>query len=188
MRKQQLATSLAIVGFLVVTGLAVSLALLSPDKLRPALLGGLALPFLWGPAELLIKGDKTSIRFAVAAAAAVLTIALASKVAKAAGWITPDSGLSQALFGVASGLVLAAYGNHIPKLLQRYDPTVDTARRQAFQRQAAWVFVLSGLGSAAAWLFLPAESARFWATSIVAGGVALVLARLLQCRLRRKGA
>jgi hypothetical protein len=188
MRKQQLATSLAITGLLVVTGFAVSLALLSPDKLNPALLGGLALPLLWGPAELLIKGDKTSIRFAVAGAAGILTIALASKVAKAAGWVAPDSGFSSTLFGVASGLVLAAYGNQIPKLLQRYDPTVDTARRQAFQRQAAWVFVITGLASAAAWVTLPGDSARFWATAIVAGGVALVLARLLQCRFRRKGA
>ena len=188
MRKPQLALALAIVGFLVVTALAVSLALLAPDKLRPALLGGLALPLLWAAGEFLTKGDKTSIRFAVAAAATVLTIALSAKVAKAAGLIAPDSGLSQSLFGVASGLVLAAYGNQIPKLLQRYDPTVDTARRQAFQRQAAWVFVLTGLGSAAAWLALPGDSARFWGTAIVAGGVALVLARLLQCRLRRKGA
>lgn len=188
MRKQQLALSLAILGLLAVTALAVSLALLAPDKLRSALLGGLTLPLLWGAGELLTKGDKTSIRFAVAAAAAVLTIALAAKVAKAAGLMAPDSGLSQTLFGVASGVVLAAYGNQIPKLLQRYNPTVDTARRQAFQRQAGWVFVISGLGSAAAWLALPGVSARFWATAIVAAGVALVLARLLQCRFRRKRA
>ena len=185
MRKQQFAMSLAIVGVLVVATLSVSLALLSPDKLRSALLGGLTLPLLWGPVELLMKGDKTGIRFAVAVAAAVLTISLGAKVAQAAGLIAPDSELGHSLFGVASGLVLAAYGNQIPKLLQRYDPTVDTARRQAFQRQAAWVFVITGLGSAAAWLALPADSARFWATTIVAGGVALVLARLLQCRLRR---
>jgi hypothetical protein len=188
MRKQQLAMSLAIVGLLVVTALALMLALMSPDRLWAALTGGLTLPFLWGTAELLTKGDKTGIRFAVAVAALVMAIALGAKVAVAAGLLAPDNELGRTLFGVASGLVLAAYGNRIPKLLQRYDPTIDSARRQAFQREAAWVFVITGLASAAAWLALPGDSARFWATLILAVGVALVLARLLQCRLRRRGA
>lgn len=188
MRKQHLALSLAVVGALVVTALAVSLAILAPDRLFLALLGGLTLPVLWGPTELLLKGDKTTVRFTVAAASAVMATALAGKVAQAAAVIGPASELDRSLFGAACGILLAAYGNRIPKLLQRYDPTVDTARRQAFQRQAAWVFVLTGLGSATAWLALPPDSARLWGTLIVAGGVLLVLGRILQCRMRGRRA
>jgi hypothetical protein len=48
--------------------------------------------------------------------------------------------------------------------------------------------VIAGLASAIAWLALPPDTARFWGTMIVAGGVVLVLARLFQCRLRGRKA
>lgn len=189
MKKSQLVLTLALTGVLIVAGLAAWLAMLSPDKLRTALVGGLTLPVLWGGIELLTGGDKKSARLAVIAASAMLILSLGVKLAQAAQWIGPDDGkLGLKLFGIFGGLALAFFGNRIPKILERYNPDADMSRRQAFQRMAGWVFVLAGLGSSLAWLVLPIEAARLWATLIIAGGTLFVLARLLQCRFRGRRA
>jgi hypothetical protein len=188
-KKQQLALPLALAGVLIVAALAAALAMLAPGKVGTALLGGLTLPLLWGAIELLTKGDKKGARIAVVAASVLLSLSLGVKVAQAAQLIGPDEGrLGLTLFGITGGLVLAFFGNRIPKMLERYNPEMDVARRQAFQRMAGWVFVLTGLASALAWLLLPIEAARLWATLIVAGGTLLVLARIVQCRLRGRRA
>ena len=189
MRKQQLILPLALTGVLVVAALAAALALLTPDKLRTALIAALTLPLLWGTIELLAKGDKTGARVAVIAASTLLILSLGMKVAQAAQLIGPDDGkLGLKLFGIGGGLVLAFFGNRIPKMLERYDPGMNIARRQAFQRLAGWIFVLAGVASALSWLVLPVDQAKTWATLIVAGGTALVLVRLVQCRLRGRRA
>jgi hypothetical protein len=184
MRNQHLALPMAIAGVLIVGALAVSLALLSPDKLGKALIGGLTLPVLWGAIEFW-KGDKSHARFAVVVAAGLIAVPLGVKVARAAGFIGADEGaLILTLFGIAGGLVFAAYGNVIPKKLGRYDPAVDPARRQAFQRQAGWTFVLAGLACAAIWATMPVKQAAFWSTVPVGGAVILVLALVIACHLR----
>jgi hypothetical protein len=189
MRKQQLILPLALTGVLVVAALATALAMLAPDKLRTALIAALTLPLLWGAIELLAKGDKSSARAAVIVASALLILSLGMKVAQAAQLIGPDDGkLGLKLFGIMGGVVLAFFGNRIPKMLERYNPGMNIARRQAFQRLAGWIYVLAGLASALAWLVLPIESAKLWATLIVGGSTLLVLARLVQCRLRGRRA
>jgi hypothetical protein len=188
MRKQQLILPLALTGVAVVAALAAALAVLAPEKTGSALIAALTLPVLWGAIEL-VRGDKTSPRVAVIAASAMLAISLGLKVAQAAQWIGPDDGkLGLKLFGIVGGIVLAFFGNRIPKMLERYHPDMDIARRQAFQRMAGWIFTLAGLASALTWLILPIESARLWATLIIAGGTMLVLGRLVQCRLRGRRA
>lgn len=191
MRKEQMALPMAVIGTLVAAGFAVTLAILSPDKGRTAWIGGLMLPILWGAVELFSKADKREVRHAVAIAAALIALALGVKVAQAAGWgwFGPDQGKAGArLVGICGGLVMAYFGNRIPKILERFDLRIDAARRQAFQRHAGWIIVLSGLSSALAWAVLPMGGARFWGTMIIAGGMALVVARLVQCRLRGKRA
>ncbi len=184
MRTQHLALPMAIVGVLIVGALAVSLALLSPGNWGKALIGGLTLPVLWGSIELW-KGDKTHARFAVAVAAGLLAVPLGVKVARAAGLIGADEGaLILTLIGIAGGLVLAAYGNVIPKMLGRYDPAVDPARRQTFQRLAGWIFVLAGLACAAIWATMPVKQAAFWSTVPVGCAMILVVALLVACHLR----
>jgi hypothetical protein len=189
MRKEQLALPLAITGVVIVAALATTWAMLAPDRLWQALVGGLTLPLLWGPIELMTKGEKTSTRAAVIAGALIVALFLGFRVAQAAQWIGPDEGkLSLKLFGMAGGLVLAWFGNRIPKMLERFDPTVDVGRRQAFQRMAGWVFTVAGLASALTWLVMPVEAARLWATLIVAGATAFVLARVVQCMVRGRRA
>ena len=189
MRKEQLALPLAVTGVVIVAALAASWAMLAPQRLGQALIGGLTLPLLWSLIELTTRSEKVSVRAAVAAAALLLAAFLGYRVAQAAQWIGPDEGrLALNLFGMAGGLILAYFGNRIPKMLERFDPTIDAARRQAFQRMAGWTFTLAGLASALAWLVLPLEAARLWATLIVAGGTGLVLARLVQCWFRGRRA
>jgi hypothetical protein len=185
MTKEQRALPLAVTGVLIAAACAVALAMLSPDKLLTALIGGLTLPVLWSLAELLTKGDKVEIRYAVIVASALVVLALGVKVAQAAAWLGPDEGrLGARMVGISGGFVMAYFGNRIPKILERFNPAIDAARRQAFQRYAGWVFVLAGLGSALTWAVLPVESAKLWGTIIIAGGLTLVVARLVQCGMR----
>lgn len=185
MTKERLVLPLAIAGVLAAAALAVLWAALSPDRLGTALIGGLTLPVLWGAVEALTRGDKTNIRHAVVVAAMVLIAALGLRVGQAAQLVGSDDGRHGVrLAGILGGLVMAYFGNRIPKLLERFDPQVDFARRQAFQRHAGWIFVLAGLASALAWAVLPIDGARLWGTLIVAGGLLLVLARLVRCHLK----
>lgn len=185
MTREQIAVRLAFAGAVLAAGLAATWAILAPAKLGMALFGGLLLPVLWGGMEMVTRGDKANARHAVAIAAMVLVVALGLKVAQSAQWLDADEGqFGQRLVGIMGGLVVAWLGNRIPKMLERFDPQLDHERRQAFQRHAGWVMVLSGLGSGLAWTVLPIGAAVLWGTLIVGGGVALVLARLVQCHRR----
>lgn len=185
---KRLALPMAAIGLLLVEGLAVSLALVAPDRLRTALVAGLALPALWAGAELMAKGDKAHLRFAVAVAAVLVAVPLVTKLAMAFGWIAPDGGdLSSRLFGVVGGLVLAAYGNVIPRQLDRYDPArTDPGRWQRLQRRAAWAFVLAGLACVAIYALLPPRAAASWSTVPVLAAILLVLPMIVICLRGRK--
>lgn len=189
MRKEQLVLPLAVAGVLIVAAFAATWAVLAPDRLPTALIGGLTLPVLWGAIELLTRGDKTRARHAVVVASALLVLALGVKIGRAAGWLGPDDGeLGFRLVGILGGLAMAYFGNRIPKLLERFDPQVDLARRQTFQRHSGWIFVLGGLGSALTWAALPLDNARFWGIMIIAGAMLLVTARVLACHFRGRSA
>jgi hypothetical protein len=178
---------MAVIGLVLVEGLAVALALVAPNKLLTALIAGLSLPALWMMAEL-AKGDKTYRRFAIAVSAALLAVPLVTQLAKALGWIgAGDGDLSSRLFGIAGGLILAAYGNVIPRQLERYDPgKIDPARWQRLQRRAAWAFVLAGLACAAIYALLPVRAAALWSTVPVAVAILLVLPMIVICLRGRK--
>jgi len=189
MRNRHLVLPMAITGVLIVAALAVALALLAPDKLKLALVAGLNLPLLWAVMERVAKGDRLHVRVGVIAASILLTISLGAKVAQVAGWIGPDEArLGFRLFGIAGALLLVFFGNRVPKVLQRFDPTIDQVRRQAFQRQAGWTVVLAGLASGLLWAILPVDRAAIWATAIVGAAMALVVGRVVQCRLRGRKA
>jgi hypothetical protein len=179
---KRLALPMAAIGLVLVEGLAVWLALVAPDKLRIALVAGLALPALWGSAEL-FKGDKTHPRFAIAIAAVLLAVPLGAHLARASGWIVVDNGdLMSRLYGIASGLILAAYGNFIPRQLDRYDPAkADPARWQRLKRRAAWAFVLAGLACSIIWALLPVRVAAIWSIVPIGLSVILVLPMIIAC-------
>lgn len=185
---KRLALPMAAIGLVLVEGLAVSLALVAPDKLRTALVAGLALPAMWAGAEL-FRGDKTQPRLAIAVAALLLAVPLGAQLARALGWIAPgDTDLASRLFGIAGGLILAAYGNIIPRQLDRYDPAkFDPGRWQRLQRRGAWAFVLAGLACAVIWALLPIRTAAAWSIVPVGLSVIVALPLVVACMRGRKG-
>ena len=99
----------------------------------------------------------------------------------------PD--LAPRLFGLVCGLVLAAYGNVIPRRLVRYEPDSGRpARRQAALRFAGWAFVLAGLTNAAIWAFAPTTDMALWSMAPIAAAVVLVALRCRRAPLERSEA
>ncbi len=84
------------------------------------------------------------------------------------------------------GLYLAAIGNVLPRSLP---PTSsmpgNAAQVQAFQRFAGWMWVLGGLGFAAAWLVLPKDTAVPVSVAVVAGAIVLIIVQLQRLRKPR---
>lgn len=100
--------------------------------------------------------------------------------------LVDDPSLGFRLFGILSGLVIAAYGNVIPRRLVRYEAGSDgPARRQACLRFCGWVFALAGLANAAIWALAPLETAAFWSMVPLVGALLLVGARIM---LPKRGA
>jgi hypothetical protein len=71
---------------------------------------------------------------------------------------------------VLTGILLAVYGNVIPKSLSRL-----SARGESLQRVTGWATVLSGIGYAAIWAFAPIEIAAVASMVAVAIGFVVVL-------------
>jgi hypothetical protein len=71
---------------------------------------------------------------------------------------------------VLTGILLAVYGNVIPKSLSRL-----SARGESLQRVTGWATVLSGIGYAAIWAFAPIEIAAVASMCAVAIGFVFVV-------------
>ena len=100
-----------------------------------------------------------------------------------------DPELPARFFGIVCGLVVAAYGNVIPRRLVRYEPeSLRPARRQAAQRFAGWAFVLAGLANALVWAFAPSAGMALWSTVPILLALVLVLWRCLRGRMEGEGA
>lgn len=81
-----------------------------------------------------------------------------------------------------SGLFIAYYGNSIPKVLLRSEKAIMA------RRLIGWAFVLSGLGTAALWLFLPVNLASGPTFLLVGGTLLLVALICLLSRSKRRSA
>ncbi|MBS0294846.1 MAG: hypothetical protein JSR45_00955 [Proteobacteria bacterium] len=112
----------------------------------------------------------------VASAVLLVGASIAMVILRRAGVIddNPTRGVM-----VIIGLLLALYSNLIPKTF-----TAKSARALAVKRLAGWVFVLSGLGYAAVWMFAPFESAPDWSMAVVGPATLFVLASCLWARSR----
>ena len=99
----------------------------------------------------------------LAFAAGILIVALAGVEASKLGYIDRDT-VTRVVIGI-NGLMVASYGNRIPK---RFAPS---AAIKQVQRVAGWSQVLSGLAYTALWAFAPMNTA-------IIGGSAVILASL----------
>jgi uncharacterized membrane protein len=126
----------------------------------------------------------------IAIAATLILCALALAYARANGVLAADGGeFAARAFGVATGLVLAACGNVIPKRNACIDATSESAAaRQHLLRFAGWAFTLAGLAYALIWAFAPYDHAH-WAMAPIAAAVLVVVTRMIRLRgLQRGGA
>lgn len=181
MNRGRYALASAVIAVAVVEALAIVLALSVPEKRAFWLIAGLAMPLLWTAAELM-RRDKEALRFSVAGAAVMIAMSLGVFAARAAGLIDgANSDLGLRLAGVASGLIIAGFGNVIPKRLVRFDPA-DPARKLALQRFTGWVIVLAGLANALIWALAPMDRAALWSMVPLLGALALVIVRCTRWR------
>jgi hypothetical protein len=114
---------------------------------------------------------------ALTLAFAVLSVAAGLAYARRIGLMGPDITVRGTM--AITGLMLAVYGNAIPKVI-----TVTTPSARAIQRFAGWAFVLSGLAYMAIWALAPLSLAANASMITVAAAVLGVLAYCLWMRSR----
>jgi hypothetical protein len=125
----------------------------------------------------------------------MMTQRITGNLALAFGLLTVAAGLTYArrmgLVGIdipargtmiASGMLVAIYGNAIPKVI-----TVTSPGARSVQRVAGWAFVLAGLAYAAIWILAPLGSAPIASMIVVAAAMLGVLAYCLWMRARPAG-
>lgn len=90
--------------------------------------------------------------------------ALALKYASARHLVSGDVPMRG--YQVLMGLMIAFYGNVIPKNLPRFREG-QSSRIQSLQRTSGWLFTLAGLGYAAIWVGAPLAVAAGWSVTVV---------------------
>ncbi len=113
----------------------------------------------------------------LALAFALLTVAAGLTWARRMGWVDIDLPARGTMMAI--GMLVAIYGNAIPKVIKTTSP-----RARSEQRFAGWAFVLAGLAYAAVWALAPLEYAAEVASAVVASALLSVLAYGLLKRSR----
>jgi hypothetical protein len=113
---------------------------------------------------------------AIAIASTLIAVTLGLNWAEAEGLVGADMSVRTVI--VLAGLVLAWYGNEVPKAI------VHSERARTAKRFSGWVFTLAGLGSAAGGALLPVDLAITAELAVVGGGLLLVV---LYCLTTRQG-
>jgi hypothetical protein len=123
---------------------------------------------------------KRELIWGAAWAGGILAIAFGGVLARDQGYI--DRETLQRVVIAANGLMIAWYGNRIPK---RFVPSASARRAQ---RVAAWSQVLSGLTFAGLWAFAPIPLATTGGMAVVATGILVTLGYCLTLREKRESA
>lgn len=128
------------------------------------------------------------LAWSMAGAAALILLPLGAIAARNWG-LVEDAGhdLPGRLYGIAAGLIIAAYGNIAPRKLVRYDPgSPRPAARQAAIRFSGWAFVLGGLANAAIWAFVsPIDRAAVLSMVPLAAALLLAVTRCTRVRMEK---
>ena len=115
---------------------------------------------------------------ALAQAGGVIGVTLAAVLAKTLGYIDGDT-VTRVAVGI-SGLLIASYGNRMPKAV-----VPDACARQV-SRVGGWIFMLNGLLYAGLWAFAPIEVAAVVGCGALAAGLALMIGYGYWLRARAK--
>ena len=95
---------------------------------------------------------------------ALLAVAACLAFGRRMGFVSPEVAVRGTMAGI--GLMLAIFGNGIPKVIR-----VSTPRARVIQRFAGWAFVLSGLAYGAIWSLVPLTHAAEAASAAVAAAL-----------------
>ena len=110
----------------------------------------------------------------------IVVLALIATGARKLGYIDGDM-VNRIVLG-ATGLMVAAFGNRIPKTF-----TPSAGARKA-QRVAAWSMVISGLIYAGLWAFAPFQTAVIGGCAAILIGMAVTFGYCLMLKNRAKAA
>ena len=108
--------------------------------------------------------------------AAILALGLIAGFMRSQGWIGEEA-TTRIVMG-ATGLMVAAFGNRMPKTML----SDECARRAA--RVGGWSLALSGLVYAILWAFAPVKLAPYWGCAAVLLGMAITVGYTLSLRNR----
>jgi hypothetical protein len=110
----------------------------------------------------------------------IVALALVATAFRKAGYIDHDSA-TRLVIG-ANGLMIAYFGNRIPKAF------VPSARARQIKRVAGWSLVLSGLVYAALFAFAPIPLACWGGAGAVFTGIAITIGYGLSLRNKARAA
>jgi len=108
----------------------------------------------------------------------IVVLALACSAARKMGYMNDDM-VQRVVIG-ATGLMIAAFGNRMPKTF------VPDARARQARRVAAWSLVVSGLIYAGLWAFAPLSVAVIGGCGAVITGIAVTFGYCLSLRDKAK--
>jgi hypothetical protein len=114
------------------------------------------------------------ISFSLAVAGFILAAAAGLKYAQFAQVIDADT--ARRAIQVIIGLVLAVYGNFMPKDIARARSVRAQARVQSALRVGGWAMALAGLIHAGLWAFAPIAVAHLAAMAVVATATLVTMA------------
>ncbi len=123
---------------------------------------------------------KKDLIVSFAWAGGIVALALAASLARNLGYIDQD--MTTRLVLGATGLMIAWFGNRIPKTF------APGAGARKAQRVAAWSLVLSGLVYAGAFAFLPLDTAIPLGCGAVIAGIVVTFGYCLSLRASARAA
>jgi hypothetical protein len=104
----------------------------------------------------------------------MLAVALGAVAARKLGYVDGDT-VTRVVIG-ANGLMMAWYGNRMPKTI------VPGAQARRARRVAAWSLVLSGLVYAGLWALAPIPAAAWGGTLAIVAGMVVTFGYCLSLR------
>ena len=125
----------------------------------------------------------TRNRLLSAAVVAFLTLGAAWFLSTASKAGILDGDMSTRALMAASGLVIAIFGNSVPKQLKRPRTSFEAERRmQSGLRRVGWIMSLAGLAFALTWIVAPEAIAWSLSLGFMTLGFTLAVATILRCR------
>lgn len=134
------------------------------------------------------SNNAKHVAFSLKLAGVLIGVCLLMTLGRSEGLIS--QGWVERAYGILLGLLMAAYGNAIPKFTGTPPTSIDEAHiAQSLRRVSGWTLTLGFLLSAGLWAFAPRDVAQIG--SIVCGGLTGVvvfgftIGKYIQCQNAR---